>query len=75
MADDVLAPIPAKSGLPKGDPLREGELVGALRDALARVVRTREFLEDGDPVTAYDVVRDLEDDLAGTLARERRGVV
>jgi hypothetical protein len=48
--------------------------VTLLRDVLARVVRAAEALADGDQALAAAVLRELEADLAGTIARleERR---
>ena len=41
-----------------------------IRDALARVVRAREALEDGDTGFAYSLLTDLEIDLAGVPVEE-----
>lgn len=38
-------------------------------NTLARVVRIREALEDGDTAFAYDLLTDLEHDLASALVR------
>jgi hypothetical protein len=39
-----------------------------LRDALARLVRVEEAIEDGDHSLAWELLRDLEQDVATTLA-------
>ena len=45
----------------KGDPIVGLEVV-------SRVIRAEELLEDGDASSAWDVLKDLELDLAGYLA-------
>jgi hypothetical protein len=40
-----------------------------IEDALARIVRIREAIEDGDLVLAHAIAGDLEADVAGALAR------
>jgi hypothetical protein len=35
-----------------------------LQDVLARIVRSREALEDGEPCLAWEILRDLEADIS-----------
>ena len=58
---------------PEGGPPRPLLTVHVLRDTLARVVRIREALQDGDHLFAEDVAGDLAADLWRLVeAAERR---
>jgi hypothetical protein len=46
-------------------------LLAVVQDALARIVRVIEALEDGETGIAGAILRDLEDDLAAVIERER----